>query len=43
MPTAQSGIGVDVRVPSAQAPWFCLTDSQGTVKEVRYSGSEGAL
>lgn len=41
--TAESGIGVDVRVPAAQAPWFCFADSKGNVKDVRYSGSEGAL
>jgi hypothetical protein len=41
--SAQSGIGVDVKVPNAPAPWFCFADRKGTVKEVRFKGSEGAL
>ena len=41
--SAQSGISVNVKVPEATAPWFCFADRQGTVKEVRFKGSEGAL
>lgn len=38
-----SGISVDVKVPSAVAPWGCLTDRQGKVEDVHFKGSEGAL
>jgi len=38
---AQSGIGVDIKVPDATAPWFCLADRKGKVQEVRFKGSEG--
>ena len=38
-----SGISVDVKVPSATAPWGCLTDRQGKVEDVHFKGSEGAL
>ena len=38
-----SGISVDVKVPKATAPWGCLTDRQGKVKDVYFKGSEGAL
>ena len=38
-----SGISVDVKVPTATAPWGCLTDRQGKVKDVYFKGSEGAL
>jgi hypothetical protein len=38
-----SGISVDVKVPNATAPWGCLTDRQGKVKDVFFKGSEGAL
>jgi hypothetical protein len=38
-----SGISVDVKVPKATAPWGCLTDRQGKVKDVHFNGSEGAL
>lgn len=38
-----SGFSLDVRVPKATAPWACLTDRQGTVKDVFFKGSEGAL
>jgi hypothetical protein len=38
-----AGSSVDVKVPKATAPWGCLTDRQGTVKDVHFKGSEGAL
>lgn len=38
-----SGISVDVKVPSATAPWGCLTNRQGKVEDVHFKGSEGAL
>lgn len=41
---AESGIGVQVAVPGAEAPWQCVVDTDGeTVVNVYYSGSEGAL
>jgi len=38
-----SGISTDVKVPKATAPWGCLTDRQGKVKDVHFKGSEGVL
>jgi hypothetical protein len=38
-----SGNNVEIRVPKATAPWACLTDRQGKVKDVYFKGSEGAL
>lgn len=38
-----SRISVDVKVPKATAPWGCLTDRKGTVEDVYFKGSEGAL
>ncbi|MDD1629689.1 MAG: hypothetical protein LUQ48_04665 [Methylococcaceae bacterium] len=40
---AQSGIGIDIKVPDATDLWFCLTDRKGKVEEVRFKGSEGKL
>lgn len=40
---AASGVSVIVRVPQATAPWACRTDRQGTVEDVFFTGSEGAL
>lgn len=41
---AESGIGVQVAVPGAEAPWQCVVDTDGeTVVNVYYTGSEGAL
>lgn len=40
---AQAGIMVTVKVPGADAPWTCMTDRNGKVNNVSYSGSEGAL
>jgi hypothetical protein len=40
---AQSGIGIDIKVPDATGLWFCLADRKGKVEEVRFKGSEGAL
>ena len=40
---AESGIGIDIKVPDATDLWFCLTDRKGKVEEVRFKGSEGKL
>jgi hypothetical protein len=40
---AESGIGIDIKVPDATATWYCLTDRKGKVEEVRFKGSEGNL
>jgi len=40
---AQSGIGIDIKVPDATDLWFCLTDRKGHVEDVRFKGSEGGL
>lgn len=40
---AQSGIGIDIKVPDATDPWYCLTDRKGHVEDVRFKGSEGGL
>ena len=40
---AESGIGIDIKVPDATDPWFCLTDRKGKVQDVRFKGSEGNL
>jgi hypothetical protein len=40
---AESGIGIDIKVPDATDPWFCLTDRKGKVEDVRFKGSEGNL
>jgi len=40
---AQSGIGIDIKVPDATDLWYCLTDRKGNVEEVRFKGSEGGL
>jgi hypothetical protein len=40
---AESGIGIDIKVPDATDPWFCLTDKKGKVQDVRFKGSEGNL
>ena len=40
---AESGIGIDIKVPDATDLWFCVTDRKGKVEEVRFKGSEGNL
>jgi hypothetical protein len=40
---AESGIGIDIKVPNATDPWFCVTDRKGKVEDVRFKGSEGKL
>lgn len=40
---AESGIGIDIKVPDATDPWFCLTDRKGKVQDVRFKGTEGGL
>jgi hypothetical protein len=34
---------VNVGVPNATADWICITDYQGSVKQVYFGGSEGYL
>jgi hypothetical protein len=41
--SSEAGIGVTVKVPGAQAPWSCTSDSKGKVQGVMYTGSEGKL
>lgn len=40
---AEAGIMVKVKVPGADAPWACMTDSKAKPWSVSYTGSEGAL
>ena len=40
---SQAGIGVNIQVPDATAPWSCLSDKKGHVQETRFTGSEGDL
>lgn len=40
---SEAAIGVYVNVPGAEAPWLCLANRDGSVSEVRYTGSEGKL
>lgn len=40
---AQAGIGVTVKVPGATAPYSCLSDQQGNVQGVAFTGDEGRL
>lgn len=40
---AESGIGIDIKVPDATDLWFCVTDRKGKVEDVRFKGSEGNL
>jgi hypothetical protein len=40
---SQAATGIYVNVQGAQAPWMCLGYRNGTIGEVRYTGSEGAL
>jgi hypothetical protein len=41
--SAQAGIGVNIQVPDATAPWSCLSDRKGNVQGASFTGSEGAL
>lgn len=38
---SEAGVGVTVRVPGADAPWSCLSDTNGNVQGVTYTGAEG--
>ncbi|WP_324828265.1 hypothetical protein [Qipengyuania zhejiangensis] len=40
---SEAAIAIFVNVEGAQAPWRCLGYRDGTIGEVMYSGSEGAL
>ncbi|MEB3305529.1 MAG: hypothetical protein VKL58_04865 [Cyanobacteriota bacterium] len=33
-----SGASVDIQVPTAQAPWACLTSPKGEVEDVYFNG-----
>jgi hypothetical protein len=39
--TGEAGIGVTIAVPGATAPWFCLSDAQGQVDKVTFTGRDG--
>lgn len=40
---AESGVMIYVNVEGAEAPWQCFGSRDGTLGEVYYGGSEGAL
>ena len=40
---SEAAIGIYVNVQGAEAPWRCLAYRDGTIGEVMYTGSEGAL
>jgi hypothetical protein len=40
---SQASIEIYVNVPEAQAPWVCRVNRDGTLGDVFFSGSEGAL
>ena len=40
---SEAAIEIYVNVDGAQAPWKCLGYKDGTIAEVMYTGSEGAL
>lgn len=40
---SEAAIAIYVNVPGAQAPWRCLGYRDGTIGEVMFTGSEGAL
>lgn len=40
---SEAATGVYISVPGAGAPWLCVVSRDGTVNDVRYTGSEGAL
>jgi hypothetical protein len=41
--SAEAGIGVNIQVPDATAPWSCLSDKKGHVQGASFTGSEGAM
>lgn len=40
---SEAAIEIYVNVPGAEAPWKCLGYKDGTIGDVMYTGSEGAL
>jgi hypothetical protein len=40
---AEAGIGVNIQVPDATAPWSCLSDKKGNVQGASFTGSEGGM
>ena len=40
---SEAGTQIQATVAGADAPWRCLSANDGTVAEVSYTGSEGAL
>jgi hypothetical protein len=40
---SQAGIGVNIQVPDATAPWTCLSDKKGHVQGASFTGSEGDM
>ena len=41
--SAEAGIGVNIQVPDATAPWSCLSDKKGHVQGASFTGSEGDM
>jgi hypothetical protein len=40
---SEAGTQVEATVAGATAPWRCLASNDGTVQQVMFTGSEGAL
>jgi hypothetical protein len=40
---SEAGIGVNIQVPDATAPWSCLSDKKGNVQDTSFTGSEGNM
>lgn len=40
---SEAAIGIFVNIEGAEAPWRCLAYRDGTVGEIMYTGSEGAM
>lgn len=40
---SEAGIGVNIQVPDATAPWSCLSDKKGHVQGASFTGSEGDM
>ncbi len=40
---SEAGIGVNIQVPDATAPWSCLSDKKGHVQGTSFTGSEGDM
>ena len=40
---SEAGTQVEATIPGAVAPWRCVASNAGTVQQVMFTGSEGAL